>query len=66
MLSLQMEQVVDSEFICDLVDDTYSSDNGHPSSDLTMLSKISIIQCFYEFRSMRQTIKKMEVNTAYP
>ena len=30
-----------------------------------MLVKIPLIQCFYGIRSMRQTIKDIEVNTAY-
>ena len=30
-----------------------------------MLVKTPLIQCFYGIRSMRQTIKNIEVNTAY-
>ncbi|NQP32759.1 transposase, partial [Streptococcus suis] len=33
--------------------------------DPVMLVKIPLIQCFYGIRSMRQTIKDIEVNTAY-
>ncbi|AUA19512.1 IS5/IS1182 family transposase [Streptococcus suis] len=61
----QVEVVIDFDFIYDLVEDTYSSDNGRPSLDPVMLVKIPLIQCFYGIRSMRQTIKDIEVNTAY-
>ncbi|MFW7107268.1 transposase, partial [Streptococcus pyogenes] len=61
----QVEAVIDFDFIYDLVEDTYSSDNGRPSLDPVMLVKIPLIQCFYGIRSMRQTIKDIEVNTAY-
>lgn len=60
-----MDKVIDFEFIYDLVEETYSSDNGRPSLDPVMLIKIPLIQCFYRIRSMRQTIKDIEVNTAY-
>ncbi|MQA58037.1 IS5/IS1182 family transposase, partial [Streptococcus dysgalactiae] len=42
----------DFDFIYDLVEDTYSSDNGRPSLDPVMLVKIPLIQCFYGIRSM--------------
>ena len=61
----QVEQVIDFSFIYDLVADTYSEDKGRPSLDPVMLVKIPLIQCFYGIRSMRQTIKDIEVNTAY-
>ena len=61
----QVEAVIDFDFIYDLVEDTYSSDNGRPSLDPVILIKIPLIQCFYGIRSMRQTIKDIEVNTAY-
>jgi len=61
----QVDEGVDFDFIYGLVEDTYSSDNGRPSLDPVMLVKIPLIQCFYGIRSMRQTIKDIEVNTAY-
>jgi transposase len=61
----QVESEVDFDFIYDLVEDTYSPDNGRPSLDPVMLVKIPLIQCFYGIRSMRQTIKDIEVNVAY-
>lgn len=61
----QVDELVDFDFIYDLVEETYSSDNGRPSLDPIMLIKIPLIQCFYGIRSMCQTIKEIAVNTAY-
>ena len=60
----KVEETIDFSFIYDLVEDSYSSDNGRPSLDPVLLVKIPLIQCFYGIRSMRQTIKDIEVNTA--
>ncbi|CQR25923.1 transposase [Streptococcus varani] len=57
--------MIDFNFIYELVEDTYSTDNGRPSLDPVMLVKIPLIQCLYGIRSMRQTIKEIEVNMAY-
>lgn len=61
----KVEETIDFSFIYDLVEDSYSSDNGRPSLDPVLLVKIPLIQCFYGIRSMHQTIKDIEVNTAY-
>lgn len=61
----QVDAKVHFDFIYDLVEDTYSPDNGRPSLDPVMLVKTPLIQCFYGIRSMRQTIKDIEVNVAY-
>ena len=60
-----VDSKIDSDFIYDSFEDTYSSDNGRPSLDPVMLVKIPLIQYFYGIRSMRQTIKEIEVNVAY-
>ena len=59
------DRSVDFSFIYDLVEDKYSSDNGRPSIDPVMLIKIPIIQYMFGIKSMRQTIKDIEVNVAY-
>ena len=61
----KVEETIDFSFIYDVVEDSYSSDNGRPSLDPVLLVKIPLIQCFYGIRFMRQTIKDIEVNTAY-
>lgn len=61
----QVESAIDFSFIYDVVEDTYSAEIGRPSLDPVLLVKIPLIQCFYGIHSMRQTIKEIEVNTAY-
>lgn len=61
----QSDHVIDFSFIYDLVKDSYCFDNGHPSLDPVMLVKFLIIQCLFGIRSMRQTIKEIEVNIVY-
>ena len=60
-----IDKAIDWSFIYDLVEDKYCSDNGRPSMDPVMLIKIPIIQYLYGIKSMRQTMKDIEVNVAY-
>ena len=60
-----IDKAIDWSFIYELVEDKYSADNGRPSMDPVMLMKIPVIQYLYGIRSMRQTIKEIEVNVAY-
>ena len=60
-----IDKAIDWSFIYDLVEDKYSPDMGRPSMDPVTLIKIPFIQYLYGIRSMRQTIKEIEVNVAY-
>ena len=60
-----VDEAIDWSFIYDLVSDKYSPGTGRPSMDPVTLIKIPIIQYLYGIRSMRQTIKEIEVNIAY-
>lgn len=60
-----IDKAIDWNFIYDLVVDKYSPDNGRPSMDPVMLIKLPFIQYLYGIRSMRQTVKEIEVNVAY-
>lgn len=60
-----IDKAIDWSFVYDLVVDKYSPDNGRPSMDPVMLIKIPFIQYLYGIRSMRQTVKEIEVNVAY-
>ena len=60
-----IEDAIDWDFIYELVKDKYSPDWGRPSMDPVTLIKIPFIQYLYGIRSMRQTIKEIEVNVAY-
>lgn len=61
----KIDRYVDFSFIYDLVEDKYSPDFGRPSIDPVTLIKIPLIQCMFGIKSMRQTIKEIEVNVAY-
>lgn len=60
-----VDAAIDFGFIYDEVKSYYSADNGRPSIDPVMLFKTVMIQYLYGIRSMRQTIKEIEVNMAY-
>ena len=60
-----IENAINWDFIYDLVKEKYSPDQGRPSMDPITLIKIPFIQYLYGIRSMRQTIKEIEVNVAY-
>ncbi len=60
-----IDKAIDWNFIYELVEDKYSPDNGCPSMDPVMLIKIPFIQYLYGIKSMRQTVKEIEVNVAY-
>lgn len=60
-----IDKAIDWSFIYDLVRDKYSPNNGRPSIDPVVLIKIPLIQYLYGIKSMRQTIKDIDVNVAY-
>ncbi len=60
-----IDKAIDWNFIYHLVEDKYRQDNGRPSMDPVMLIKTPFIQYLYGIRSMRQTVKEIEVNVAY-
>ena len=55
---------IDWTFIYDLVEDKYSPDFGRPSLDPVTLIKLPLIQCMFGIKSMRQTMKEIEVKVA--
>ena len=60
-----IDKAIRWDFIYELVEEKYCSDNGRPSMDPVTLIKIPLIQYLYGIKSMRQTIKEIEVNVAY-
>lgn len=60
-----IDKAIDWSFVYDLVKDKYSEEKGRPSIDPVTLIKIPLIQYLYGIKSMRQTIKEIEVNMAY-
>lgn len=61
----KLENAIDWSFIYELVEEKYSQDNGRPSLDPVTLIKLPVLQYMFGIRSMRRTIKEIEVNTAY-
>jgi transposase len=59
-----IDKAINFDFIYDLVEDKYST-HGRPSLDPVLLIKLPLIQYLYGIKSMRQTIKDIEVNIAY-
>lgn len=60
-----IDKTIDFSFIYEEVKGLYSEDNGRPPVDPIVLFKIVMIQYIFGIRSMRQTIKEIEVNMAY-
>jgi len=60
-----IDSAIDFGFIHETVQDLYCADNGRPSIDPIVLFKIVLLQYTFGIRSMRQTIKEIEVNMAY-
>lgn len=61
----KIDEIIDFEFIREIVKEHYSEDKGRPSIDPVALIKIVFIQFLFGIKSMRQTIKEIEVNVAY-
>lgn len=61
----KIDEAMDWGFIYDIVEDKYCADNGRPSIDPVVLIKIAMIQCLFGIKSMRQTIKEINVNASY-
>ena len=61
----KLEGAIDWSFIYDLVEEKYSENTGRPSLDPVTLIKLPILQYMFGIRSMRQTVKEVEVNAAY-
>ena len=61
----KIDRAVDFTRIYDFVSELYCEDNGRPSLDPVTLIKLPILQYMFGIRSMRQTVREVEVNTAY-
>ena len=61
----KVDAAVDFKHIYDLVEDLYCEGNGRPSIDPVVLFKLVLIQHLFGIRSLRQTMREVEVNVAY-
>ncbi len=60
----KLDKAINLDFIYDEVRDLYKT-FGRESIDPVVLIKIIMIQYIFGIRSMRQTLKEIEVNNAY-
>lgn len=60
----RVDNILDLNFIYELVEEKYRLDNERPSIDLVILVKILFIQRLIGIKSMRQKIKEIETNVA--
>ena len=61
----KVDAAVDFKHIYELVEELYCEDNGRPSIDPVVLFKLVLIQHLFGIRSLRQTMREVEVNVAY-
>jgi transposase/transcription elongation factor Elf1 len=61
----KIEKAVDFERIYKMVEHLYCEDNGRPAVDPVVLVKMVLIQHLYGIRSLRQTVKEIDMNIAY-
>lgn len=61
----KIDRVVDWTHIYDLVEHLYCEDNGRPAVDPVVLVKMVLIQHLYGIKSLRQTVKEIDMNIAY-
>ena len=61
----KLKNAIDYTFIYELVSPYYSDLNGRPSVDPIIIFKILIIKYIFGIKSVRQTIKDIDVNIAY-
>lgn len=61
----KIDTVVVFTHIYDLVDHLYCKDNGRPAVDPVVLVKMVLIQHLYGIKSLRQTVKEIDMNIAY-
>ena len=61
----KIEKAVDFNEIYPMVERYYCHDNGRPAVDPVMLVKMVLIQHLFGIRSLRQTVKDIEMHIAY-
>lgn len=61
----KIDRVVDFTRIYELVEHLYCEDNGRPAVDPVVLIKMILIQHLYGIKSLRQTVKEIDMNLAY-
>lgn len=61
----KIEKVIDFSRIYGMVEHLYSEDNGRPAVDPVVLVKMVLLQHLYGIKSLRQTVREVDMNIAY-
>jgi transposase len=61
----KIDRVVDFSHIYDLTSGCYCEDFGRPAADPVVLVKMAFLQHIYGIKSLRQTVKDVDMNMAY-
>jgi len=61
----KIDKAVDFNYIYEMVEHLYCEDNGRPAVDPVVLVKMVLIQHLYGIKSLRQTVKEIDMNIAY-
>ena len=61
----KIEKAIDFTEVYGMVEHLYCEDNGRPAADPVVLVKMVMIQHLYGIKSLRQTVKEVDMNIAY-
>jgi transposase len=61
----KIDKTVDFNEVYPIVEHLYCEDNGRPAVDPVVLIKMVLIQHLYGIKSLRQTVKEIDMNIAY-
>lgn len=61
----KIEKAIDFKKIYNMLEQYYSHDTGRPTYDPVVLVKMVLIQHLYAIKSLRQTVKDIDMNIAY-
>lgn len=61
----KIDKAVDFNRVYEMVEHLYCDNNGRPAADPVVLIKMVFIQHLYGIRSLRQTVKEIDMNIAY-
>ena len=61
----KVDKVLDFSYIYELTKDYYRDDFGRPAVDPVILVKMAFIQHIFGIKSLRQTVKEIDMNMAY-
>lgn len=61
----KIENIIDFSEIYNMVGYLYCEDNGRPAVDPVVLVKMVLLQHLYGIKSLRQTVKEIDMNIAY-